>query len=95
MIIWGLRSLVRLLVTFRQRCQRCGQESAHRLVRSRRFFSLFFVPVIPLHTRYVVTCTYCGAAGYIPKEEAHRILGSVQQPAPAPAAAEVPAASAE
>ncbi|MGD1053302.1 MAG: zinc-ribbon domain-containing protein [Candidatus Dormibacteria bacterium] len=62
MIIFGSRGKVRLLATARARCQSCGQEAAHRLVKSQRMFTLFFVPLFPIGTRYVATCTYCGAA---------------------------------
>jgi ribosomal protein L37E len=44
----------------RLRCPRCGQEAFQHMVRSQRWFTLFFVPVFPLGSRYLSTCTFCG-----------------------------------
>lgn len=69
MIIWGFRTPVRLLASFRTTCGRCGQVTAYRLVRTRRMFTLFFVPLLPLRTQHVLSCGACGAAWIIPAEQ--------------------------
>lgn len=76
MIIWGFRSFLTLLCMLRMECPSCGNEAAHRLVRSRRFFTLFFVPVLPVHTAYLLTCTFCGAASAISSVKAAQLTAS-------------------
>ena len=42
-------------------CQRCGGDRSYRLRSGRRFFTLFFIPVIPLNkVGEHVQCTTCG-----------------------------------
>jgi hypothetical protein len=84
MIIWGFRGRVRPLAMVRTRCPRCGQEAAHRLVRSQRWFTLFFIPIFPFRTRYIATCTYCGAGQVVNPEVAKAFAaGPGGQPGPA------------
>ena len=37
-------------------CGSCSTPAAHALVRTRRWFTLFFIPIIPLGTKYFTTC---------------------------------------
>lgn len=60
LIIFGLKSSVRPFGVVTITCRRCGNPAAHRLEERRRTITLFFVPVIPLGRRTVLTCTYCG-----------------------------------
>jgi len=62
MAVWGFRSVVTVVTSPRQRCRSCDRDAAHRLVRSRRYLSLIFPARIPLQTREVLTCSYCGTA---------------------------------
>jgi hypothetical protein len=43
----------------------------------RRYFTLFFIPVIPLGTTYVMTCTMCGQSTKISREAAEATLTPV------------------
>lgn len=62
MIIWGFRTYIRLLEIVTCTCRRCGYASAHRVTERVRKFTLFFIPLFPLSTTRVATCTYCGQA---------------------------------
>jgi hypothetical protein len=65
MIIWGFRTYIRLLEIVTYTCTRCGYASAHRVVERVRKFTFFFIPLFPLSTTRVATCTYCGQATVI------------------------------
>ena len=80
MIIYGVRRRVRALATLRFRCSRCGQEAAQRLVRSQRWFTLFFVPLFPFGSRYVATCTYCGFAQRLDAKHAKALAAGPPEP---------------
>lgn len=85
MIIFGFRTFVKVLATLTLVCQRCGNPAAHRLVQRSRWFTLFFVPVIPLGVRRYSTCTFCGATHNLTKQDAQRLVGAGQPPTAAPA----------
>jgi predicted RNA-binding Zn-ribbon protein involved in translation (DUF1610 family) len=59
-LIFGFAVSERLLCTLLFVCDRCGVQAAHRLVQRVRKFSLFFIPLFPVSTRYFDTCTNCG-----------------------------------
>jgi hypothetical protein len=61
MIIFGSRRRNKVLGQVRYACKKCQQNSFHGIVRSRTFFTLFFVPVIPLNK---ITTSRCGLCGY-------------------------------
>ncbi len=48
MIIFGLRVLRKLLGTGVFHCPRCGRDCAFKHLRARRWFHIFFIPLIPL-----------------------------------------------
>lgn len=51
-------------------CPHCDNESWLTLVKERRWFSLFFIPVLPLgRADYWLVCSICGAAAELRKQE--------------------------
>ena len=41
-------------------CPRCGKQTVHSAQYVSGKFTLFFVPVLPLHSQYQVICNLCG-----------------------------------
>jgi hypothetical protein len=70
MLIFGLSVKQILLATLVYVCETCGTNAAHRLVKRVRRFTLFFLPLFPVGTRYVDTCTYCGRSLDVPADRA-------------------------
>ncbi|GAA3803801.1 zinc-ribbon domain-containing protein [Cellulomonas soli] len=59
-IIWGWRAVMEVLGLGLFHCPTCQQDREYRHVRPRRWFTLFFVPVIPLQRlEPFVECTTC------------------------------------
>lgn len=66
LIIWGLRVFYHTIGEGTFHCRKCGGDRQYRHRAGRRFFTLFFIPIIPLnkvgehvqcttcHTRYVM-----------------------------------------
>lgn len=76
MIIFGFKTLAKLLATLSYVCNNCAQPAAHRIFTRWRWFSLFFVPVIPLGgKRYYDTCIACGRTVRLSREHAEGIIG--------------------
>jgi len=62
-LIWGWRALNSVLSTGTFHCPYCAGDAAYRLMRSRRWFTVFFLPVIPLEVLdSFVECDHCGHA---------------------------------
>src|SRR3984957_15850976 len=49
LIIWGLRVFYRTTGQGVFHCRRCGGDRNYRLRSGRRFFTVFFIPIIPLN----------------------------------------------
>lgn len=74
MVIFGFRTKVFILTVLTLVCRQCGNPVAHPLHKAVTKFTLFFVPLFPVKTRYSTQCTYCGAATRLDKAEATRLL---------------------
>jgi zinc-ribbon family len=73
-VIFGLRTKVFVLTVLTLLCPRCGNQAAHPLHRAVTKFTLFFVPLFPVKTRYSTQCTFCGLANRLSKEQANQVL---------------------
>lgn len=83
MIIFGTRTYLYALAMLTLVCGRCGNPAAHSLKKRVTKFTLFFVPLFPLNTKYMTQCTFCGAAQEISKEQAEQLQAGGVQPQPA------------
>jgi hypothetical protein len=78
LLIFGLRTKAHLLGLVSMACQVCGQIGSLQLVRETTKFSLFFVPLVPLRTKYVLDCPNpaCGARVKMAADRAHGLLAA-------------------
>lgn len=61
MIIWGLRSRGKALGQFPISCPNCHREAMTTISQSRRWFSLFFIPIFPISAKKsIARCNLCG-----------------------------------
>lgn len=63
-----LRSTVIAIVSFV--CPFCSKDVPQRVISLVNRFTLFFVPLFPVSTRYVNECTNCGGQTAISREQA-------------------------
>jgi hypothetical protein len=60
MIIFGWRTFVsKIGVVFKRMCNHCHNEEYWVLNRITKWFTLFFIPVIPLENKYFLSCPIC------------------------------------
>ena len=59
-----------LLSTLVFTCETCGNHAAHQLTKPTRKFSLFFIPLFSVGTKYLDSCTACGRIIEVSKEQA-------------------------
>jgi hypothetical protein len=83
LIIWGFRSRAKNMAILQLAC-RNGHVAAHRIVKVTRWFTLFFIPLIPIRRRYISVCAGCGAQLQVPKDAAEEMIARATG-APAPA----------
>jgi len=79
MFIWGWRTASTMLATVMFMCQRNGQPAAHHVYKRVTKFTLFFIPLFPINTKYVVECTLCGESRQVSKEDATQIAAGADQ----------------
>ena len=51
-------------------CGNCSIPAYHQVEKKKTFFTLFFIPILPVHTKYTLVCTCCGYSRKIKKAEA-------------------------
>ena len=77
-IVWGTRSkdkdLGQSQVAYE--CEHCNNVSHYRIFRRRNWFTIFWIPIIPLSTKYFIACPICNFGQQIKKSEA---LDKVQE----------------
>jgi hypothetical protein len=86
MIIWGTRGLTRKGKVGRFYCPHCDGERDYRTVKVQRFFTLYFIPLIPMDVVYEgVRCETCASEfklavlGYDPRAERAAIQQEVNR----------------
>jgi hypothetical protein len=79
MLIWGYRTKIFVLAMTTFLCGRCGNPASHAVRKSVTKFTLFFIPLFPIHIKHTAQCTFCGIENRIPKEDAVRLQAQEEQ----------------
>jgi len=59
-------------------CQYCGNQAEHQMLKQTRRISLFFIPLVPIGTRWLDTCTACGRTQEISGAQARAAAADTQ-----------------
>ncbi|WP_030863135.1 zinc-ribbon domain-containing protein [Streptomyces sp. NRRL S-37] len=73
MIIFGTKGYLYQLAILTLVCAQCGNPAAHTLRKRVTKFTLFFVPLFPVSTKYTTQCTFCGAEQKVTREQAEQL----------------------
>ena len=60
LFLFGMRTKAKSIGQIERACSKCARPTMHNAIESRRWFTLFFIPVIPLGGNFVVRCGVCG-----------------------------------
>ena len=82
LLIFGTRRTVTQLALVVLTCANCHRSAANAILKAVTKFSLFFIPLFPIRTRYATQCTACGFHMWIEKAQAEHLA---QAPAAPPA----------
>lgn len=58
--LFGMRTKSKGIGQMEYPCTKCARSTMHVVVESKRWFTLFFVPVIPLGGNQLIRCNLCG-----------------------------------
>jgi hypothetical protein len=58
--LMGTRTKAKAIGQVERPCTKCGKHTVQTAVETKRWFTLFFIPVIPLGGNHVVRCNLCG-----------------------------------
>jgi len=86
MLIWGWRTRIYVLAMTTFLCGRCGNPASHAVRKAVTKFTLFFIPLFPISSRYQLQCTYCGFASELGKDQAQALQAQHDAAARQPAA---------
>jgi hypothetical protein len=70
LLIWGWRRYTQQLLMTMLVCNNCHNPAAHALRKFTTKFTLFFIPLFPVSSRFHLQCTYCGFVSELTKEQA-------------------------
>lgn len=62
LFLFGFRTKGKALGQVERSCAKCARSTMHVAVEAKRWFTLFFIPVIPLGSSYALRCGVCGLA---------------------------------
>lgn len=74
MLIFGLSAKDFIMATLAFVCETCGNHAPHRLVKRVNRFSLFFIPLFPISTKYLDVCGACGRVIDVPRQQAEAAI---------------------
>ena len=60
LFLFGMRTKAKALAQVENSCSKCARPTMHAIVETRKWFTLFFIPVIPLGSKYLNRCGVCG-----------------------------------
>ncbi len=83
MIIWGLRSRTKTLGQRMLNCPNCHRDAMTAAVQTRRWFTLFFIPIFPISgKKTIAVCGLCGFRYEVNNEQAEAMFGAAAKPLP-------------
>ena len=60
MIVYGSKTVSKVIGQTRQACQKCQRETPHSVVRNHVWMTLFWVKLFPVSKKTVMRCSACG-----------------------------------
>ena len=58
--LFGMRTKAKGIAQVESVCTKCNRATMHAVVETKKFFTLFFIPVIPLGGNHFAKCGVCG-----------------------------------
>jgi len=79
MIIFGTRTRPKVLGGLEKPCEHCRNKTIHAIVRVTSWFTLYFIPLIPYHSKLFSNCNACGARIEFKGKAKEKLEGFIQK----------------
>ena len=80
-ILFGWRSKPKVVGQLQNKCSHCKRKTMHGLVKVTKWFTLYFIPVIPFSNKLYDICGVCGLKNEIKGEAKEKIEQSLKNAA--------------
>lgn len=74
MIITGYRTRNNVMGQLMYTCDKCQQKTYHTIVRTRRSFTAFWIPLFPIAKLTTTRCNVCGFQTYFDNKKADELF---------------------
>ena len=81
LFLFGVRTRSKGLAQLEQPCSKCSKHTIHTAVEAKRWFTFFFIPVIPLGTTHILRCNLCGLQVKASTEQKSRLTAQTMSAA--------------
>ena len=71
--LFGVRTKAKALAQVENSCSKCGRPTMHAIAETQKWFTLFFIPVIPLGGNHFAKCGVCGLTKKCSPEMANQV----------------------
>jgi len=72
-LLFGYKTKPKIEGGFKHKCINCKRATIHSIVRVTKWFTLFFIPIIPFSNKLFVKCNLCGMGGELKEEAKEKI----------------------
>lgn len=73
-LLFGTRAYQALVNVVSFACTYCGTLSEQHVIKRSTKFTLFFIPLFPVSTTYLNTCTHCGGSTRLTADQARHSM---------------------
>ena len=60
LFLFGLRSKAKVIGQIERSCSKCAKATVQSAIETQRWFTVFFIPLIPIGSSYAIRCNLCG-----------------------------------
>ena len=60
LFLFGMRSKAKVIGQVERSCSKCSKATVQSAIETQRWFTVFFVPVIPIGCSFAIRCNLCG-----------------------------------
>ena len=79
-IFYGDREIKRIVAkTAPQECEICHTTDSLQIQKTARWFTLFWIPIVPLSASYTLVCPTCGLLAELDKGKAKEMIKNARQ----------------
>ena len=79
MIIFGTKTRPKVLGGLEKPCGHCKNKTIHAVIKVTKWFTLYFIPLIPYSSKLFVNCNACGARLEIEGEAREKFEAALEQ----------------